>query len=353
MSYGILSLWAETLGGNTAQVGFVCSVFAISAFLFKFIAAPMIDSFDKRTILIFAVALLAGSFLGYGFSQNCIALGFANFVRGAGIAFGTTTALVVATNSLPREKIEEGIGVFSLSQVICSAAGPFLSLNMSATAGFRVTFFLSAIIEATAIVFLIRIKKDLEPHQGFRISLNGIISRKVIPVAFLAFLVATPYAALQSFVVLYGLNQGIPQEYAGLFFTLYAITLLFARPACGKLSDKIGYKRILVPSCLVYCVTFILLANATDLATYLLAALCAAFGYGICQSLFQALSMKLSDSEQRGAASCTYYYGVDGGFLFGPTIAGMLTFSLGYQAMWYTMVIPIMLCTIITAFIKK
>lgn len=353
MSYGILSLWAEALGGNAAQIGFVCSVFAVSAFLLKFVAAPMIDSFNKRSILIFAVLLLILSFVCYGLSRNCIALGFANLVRGAGTAFGTTTALVIATDSLPRERIGEGIGFFSLSQVFCSAAGPFVALNASAVIGFEPTFYASAIIEAIAVSFLVQIKKGDDPRKKFRISLNGVISIKVIPVTIFAFLMAIPYATLQSFVALYGINRGIPQEYIGLFFTVYASALLIVRPICGKLADRIGYSKILVPSGFVYCLTFILLAATTNIVFYLLAALSAAFGYGVCQSLFQALSMKLSTPEQRGAASCTYYYGVDGGFFVGPTIAGIFVFSFGYQAMWYAMILPILICVIAVILFKR
>lgn len=352
MTYSLLPLWAETLGANTAQVGFICSIFALSAFLFKFIAAPMIDSLDKRFVLMFAIFLLTCSFAGYGMSPNCLALSFANFIRGAGIAFGTTTALVIATHALPQDKTAEGIGLFSLSQVLCSAIGPFFSLNMCSAIGFKVTFYISAAIEILAILFVLQLKKDTA-RKRFHFSFQSVISKKVIPVGIFAFLLACPYATLQSFVVLYGIEQGVAQEYAGLFFTLYAVSLFAARPLCGKAADRIGCTKIIVPSACVYCITFILLAHTMDATFYLLSAFFAALGYGVCQSLFQALAMKLSDSEHRGAASCTYYYGVDGGFFFGPAIAGVLVHLFGYQLMWYMMIIPILLCIITVLFFRK
>ena len=95
-TYGILPLWAAELGGTAADIGFVGSLFAIAALAFKFVSAPLIDSYNRKIIISCGVAFMALSFVGYGLSPNCAVLGVANFARGVGMAFATTVSLVIA-----------------------------------------------------------------------------------------------------------------------------------------------------------------------------------------------------------------------------------------------------------------
>ena len=147
------------------------------------------------------------------------------------------------------------------------------------------------------------------------------------------------------------MSEGIPQEQVGLFFTIYAVSLFFIRPACGKVADRIGYRKVIVPGGVAFCLAFVILANASNIWVFALASLASAFGYGMCQPLFQALAMKLAGPEQRGAASCTYYFGVDGGFVVGPNLAGALVTAFGYHMMWYFMVIPIGVAVVAALFL--
>lgn len=351
MSYGILPPWAAELGGTAAEIGFVGSLFAVAAVGFKFISAPAIDSFNRKTIISCGIMFLALTFVGYGLSPNCAVLGVANFARGIGMSFATTVALVIATDFLPEDKLGEGVGVFSLSQVICSAAGPALALNISAMVGFPITFFLNSVIELLALIFVLRIRTETRGTKPFKLSLESAIAKEAIVVAVLAFFLACAYAALQTFVVVFGIGKGIPQELVGLYFTVYAVALMFIRPFFGKLADRIGFRKVIVPGGIAFALAFIILANSGNVVLLLISALMSAFGYGMCQPLLQALAMKLTPSDRRGAASCTYYLGVDAGFFVGPNLAGWAVMLWGYETMWYLTLIPIGIAVVAAVFL--
>ena len=132
-------------------------------------------------------------------------------------------------------------------------------------------------------------------------------------------------------------------EKIGLFFTVYAVTLLFSRPLIGKLTDRYGYVKVLLPAMVCFAASFFIISISDVIWKLLLAAFINAFGFGASQPAVQALCMKLVPKEKRGAGSCTSYLGNDGGNLAGPLIAGTLIESYGYATMWRVMLLPIVI----------
>ena len=109
----------------------------------------------------------------------------------------------------------------------------------------------------------------------------------------------------------------------------------------GSLSDKIGFKKAMIPALISYAAGFALLSQVDSLFGFCVVAVLMAFGYGVAQPLTQALAMKLVPPEHFGAASCTCYVGNDIGSLIGPNIAGLLVELLGYSSMWLCMLVPV------------
>ena len=129
----------------------------------------------------------------------------------------------------------------------------------------------------------------------------------------------------------------------GIYFTVYACTLLLTRPLIGKLSDKFGVIKILFPAMVCFMAAYWLISFASALWMFILAAIVSAFGLGACQPSVQALCMKCVPPERRGAASSTCYIAQDLGNLAGPVAAGLIVEYFGYVSMWRIMTIPILI----------
>jgi MFS family permease len=109
----------------------------------------------------------------------------------------------------------------------------------------------------------------------------------------------------------------------------------------GKLADKFGTVKVLMPALVFFALSFVLISFSKTLPMFLLAAFVSAFGFGGCQPSIQAAAMRSVPKEKRGAASCTSYIGNDMGNLVGPTVAGFIVQKFGYVSMWRIMIIPI------------
>ena len=346
MSSGILGKYTESINGTPFEIGLVCSSFAITALVLKVISGPAIDSMRRRPVISIATAILALAFVGYSISTTVPTLTLSSLVRGTAQAFTVTATLVVAADMLPKERIAEGLGVFSLTQVLCNALGPMISLNLALYIGYRMTFVVAAVLELTAFIFIAMIPKDNRGTEKFTIALDRFFCIEAIFPSIIVLLASMGLAVTTSFVPVFGTGEGIPQSQVGLYFTVNAVALCVLRPLFGKFADRIGYMKIIVPGLVVYALSFAALAYTHSLPMLLSSSILAAFGFGASQPLLQALMMTLVPDEKRGAASCTYFFASDLGIMIGPNIAGLAVGAWGYPAMWLLMMVPIALSVI-------
>lgn len=347
MTNGILPKYTESLGASAVEIGLVTSLFSVTALLFKVVAGPAIDSCNRKFVLAAAMAVMAVSFVGYAGSGSIYAISAFSLLRGVSQAFTVTCGLVIATDFLPAERLAAGLGVYSLGQAVCQAAGPFISLNLALVIGYQNTLFIAALVEVVGFVWVLLIKGQSKGTLPFRISLDRVFAKEAfLPVLAMTF-IQLSFFSIVSFLVVYGVRVGVPQSQIGLYFAVQAGILVFLRPIVGNFADRHGCRRAIAPGLLVYAWAFLVLSQATTLGGFLLAAVFTAIGYGCCQPVLQALSMKIVPVEKRGAASCTCYIGSDLGAFLGPNFAGALVAVSGYSTMWLAMIAPIALAFVL------
>ncbi|MDD6678136.1 MAG: MFS transporter [Firmicutes bacterium] len=342
--------FAHSLGAAASTVGFVSSVFAITALAIRPVSGPAADSFSKKKLLILSNICTVVAFLAYSMSTEVSMVVAARLLHGIGVGMSSPLCLAMASNSLPDSKLGSGVGVFSLGQAVSQAIGPTIGLSLSRAIGYSQTFLVGTAVMAAAIVCAFMIREMPEDRPKFRISLDRIIAKGAIRPSVVMFFLGASYSCLSSFLAIYGGARGVDQ--IGLFFTAYACTMLVTRPICGKLIDKLGFEKVLVPGIVFFACSFALVSMAKSLPGFILAGVVGACGYGVCQPTVQSLCMRCTPKNQRGAAGNTNYIGMDCGMLFGPTVSGFVVDSLmksgvqavdAYSKMYLIMTIPMMI----------
>jgi MFS family permease len=351
ISNSILPLYADSLNAPSVVIGIVASSYAITALVFKLISAPAIDTFNRKYILAAAFFLMAVAFIGFSISKTMPALIFFRLLQGTGQAFTATCCLALAADTLPREKLGTGIGYFSLAQAIMQAFGPTVGLKLKDLIGFSMTFASGASAMALAVLFALSLKISFTKTKKFYFSLSSIIAKEAIIPAILLFFLATSFMTITSFVAVFG-KETVGSN-IGYFFTVYALTMLITRPLVGKLADKFGYVKVMLPMMVLFALSLIIISFSSSLPQFIVAAFLNAFGYGGCGPAIQSLCMKRVPKERRGAGSCTSYIGMDLGSLLGPVIAGITAGKLGYVSMWRIMIIPILTAVILVFLFRR
>lgn len=338
----LTSKYAAYLGAPSTIVGVVAGMYAYTALLFKMVSAPAIDTFNRKYVLLAADFVIFLSFVGYALSDSISMLMVSRLLQGSGLAFTTTCCLTIASESLPNEKMSSGIGYFALATALAQAIGPTIGLNLAQMIGYNRTFAVMAGIMAVAMTLVSMLKIKFVKTKKFVISLKTIIAKECIIPSAILFMLAVAYCVVNSFLVLYAESRGIGSG-IGYFFTVYAVTMLFSRPFIGKMADKYGAVRVMIPSMCCFAAAFLLISVSTSLPMFLAAAFISAFGYGGCQPTIQAVNMRSVPKERRGAASCTSFIGQDCGAMLGPMAAGAAVEMFGYVNMWRVMILPIVL----------
>ncbi|MBN1686670.1 MAG: MFS transporter [Spirochaetales bacterium] len=332
--------YADYLGAPATIVGLVTGLFALTALIFKIIAAPAIDSFNRKYILAGSLIILFASFVGYTFSKTIPMLIVSRLLTGAGMAFSTTGLLTIASDSLPQGKMSSGIAYFSLGMAVCMAIGPTVGLKLVERVGYTYTFMICAFIILLSTAYTVTMRYAHKQTTRFRITFSSIIAVEAILPAVMLYTLATSFSVIHAFLVLYAEGAGVGSD-IGYFFTVYAAAMIFTRPLIGKLADRHGTVTVVIPSLICFAGSFLLISFSRTLPMFLVAGVVASFGFGGCQPALLAVSMKSVPKEKRGAASCTSYVGMDLGVLTGPVVAGVIVERLGYVSMWRFMIVPI------------
>jgi MFS family permease len=89
-----------------------------------------------------------------------------------------------------------------------------------------------------------------------------------------------------------------------------------SRPISGKLADKFGVDKAIIPGFLLFGISFVLISSANTIYMFLLAGVVSAFGYGICIPLLMTLCIRLAPLTSAGRPSNTSYIGTDAGYIW-------------------------------------
>lgn len=351
MVNSLVAKYADYLGAAATLVGFLSGLFAATALIFKIFSGPAIDSFSRKKILVLSMIVMIISYVGYGISDSVpMLIGF-RLLEGSARAFTATCCLAIASDTLPAEKFGSGIGIFSLAQVACQAVGPTIGLTLYRYIGYNKTFLLGAACVVLGAIATANMKLEEKKNtKKFKISISSIAAPEATVPALLLFLLSGTFFTVNSFLAIYGTNMGVMN--IGFFFTVYAGVMLISRPVIGKLSDKYGLVKVVIPALICFALSFYIISIAENLFMFLVAAFVSAFGYGAAQPAIQTLCMKSVPKERRGAGSNTAYIGNDLGNMAGPLVAGYVIEAFGYRLMWRIMIIPMVVAFVLLIVFK-
>ncbi len=336
----LVTKYADSLGATEQQVGLVASSFAITALLVKVISGTIIDSFRKELVLRCALVFMVVAFFGFSISNSVQSIFVFRLFQGVAQAFTAATYLSLATQFLPPDKIGAGIGIFTLAQASGQAIAPAVGLWIEELSSLRMTFLFSGcvLVMSFLMTFSVRTAPPAQ-RKKLRISPWNIVAKEALLPGIMQTLMVCCNSLINSHLVLYATEQGV--DGIGLYFTVYAGSMLITRPLLGKLTDKVGSIRVLVPALLCFTLSFYLISVSTSLPLFLVAGVVGAFGFGAASPIINTLCVKSVTPDRRGLASTTSYIGFDLGNLIGPMVASQLIPFVGYTPMWRIMPITV------------
>lgn len=338
-----MPLYIQKLGATEDIVGLVIGIFTITAVALRPFAGRALDTTGRKSVYFFGLIIIILATFLYNFMATVSMVLALRLLHGVGWGAATTAGGTVAADVIPRSRLGEGMGFYGLTTVIAMATAPAIGLQMIKLWGFGALFYTSAILAILAAISALFIKyQSIKPIIIEKTPTKyRMYEKEAYKPTAIIFLITLTYGAIVSFIALYAAQFNI--ENIGIFFTVYALTLLVFRPLFGRLADKKGYDYAMIPGIICIGLTMIILFFAQSLFFFILAAVSYGVGFGAVQPSLQAMAVYNVPSQRRGAANGTFMSGFDLGIGIGSILCGLAAKAFGYNTMYLLALLPVVI----------
>ena len=301
--FAVLPLFVvQELQGANSQVGLIMGAFAVSAVLARPSSGRIVDIWSRKTGLRIGACIFCLAPALYIQAHSVALMVGLRFFHGIGVAIYTTAGSVMAADLCPPARRAEGMGYYGMSMNRAMAFGPALGAALIPLIGFTGLFSLCAFLGLLSLLFVQAIREQSQ-ERAHNYTRPPLFSTAALLPGFVAMCMTMTFGAVISFLPLLvqAHNLGNP----GLYFTVYALIVVASRPIAGRLADRFGRVRVIVPgmACLVVAMT--LLAFTTTWWGLLWAAALQGLGFGCVHPAVMALVVDRSTQHDRGPALAT------------------------------------------------
>jgi predicted MFS family arabinose efflux permease len=324
-----------------AVLGTLVSAYSLMVGVFAIMAGPVSDKIGRRRILLLGTAAMTVALTLHHFITGYVSFLVLRVLAGMAGGILSGAAVSYVGDYFPYGRRGWATGWVMSGTAFGQIAGIPIGIVLAGAFGFKAPFYLFAVTMAlTYILIWAKVPQpDVKRTEGrltFKRAVAGyadLLRRKEIAAACFAFF--TMFLGVSFYVVYFPTwlerSMGATAGGIAILFMVGGIANVIAGPRAGRLSDRIGRKRIVILSCVGLSITMLLttvLVREFWMAFPLFFAVMILVAMRI--SPFSALLTALVSDERRGSLlSLTVALG-QVGFAFGGAVAGPLFAKYGY-----------------------
>lgn len=325
----------EVLQIEPSQIGFVLSSYVLALLIIRPFSGYIIDTFDRKKILLLSLFVFVAVFFGYLFAVTVIILVAVRFMHGLSWGMTTVASNTIAVDIIPLSRRAEGLGYFGINMNLAMALAPFVAMQIFDSFGFAFLIVCAACSGFAALIaaFFIKVPQSNVPEvRPARppMTLESFIIAKSLPIFFNQILLTIGWGMLVCYSILYGRETGITN--ANLFFLFLALGMIAARVVSGKYVDRGYIHAVAIVSFVVICLSFFVFYSFQNNLSFCSMAFFIGAGYGMMLPAFQMLFINMAPSNRRGTANSAFLTAFDLGLGAGMLLGGITAelFSLKY-----------------------
>ncbi|MCE5263444.1 MAG: MFS transporter [Deltaproteobacteria bacterium] len=341
----IASYAIDQFHASTSVAGLVAGIFIIGVTVGRLETGRVIEEIGSRRILVVgAISTIITAALYFG-AINLPLLIINRFLHGVAFGLASTAAGTIVAKIIPKHRQGEGIGYFSMSVILATALGPFVGILVIQHEGYDIIFVVNSALAALCLgISLIvnepAVKSSIQRQEnaikGFNIS--NVIEFRAVPISMVGLIIGFIFSGILTFVSLYSKEIRLV-EASSFFFIVYAVVILVSRPFSGRLLDLKGANAVIYPCLFIFAAGVLLLSQAGQGVTLLLAGAVIGLGYGNFLSCAQAVCIKAVPPHRLGLATATFFVFLDVGVGAGSYLLGFLIPFTGYRGLYLVMAV--------------
>lgn len=337
----ILPRISEALGLGAAEGGALVSAYAISLSVSALLIGPISDRVGRRRVLMWGTGAMTVALVLHGFSESFASLLLARVAAGlaGGVLTGSAVSYVGDHFAYERRGWASGVVMsgFAVGQIAAVPLGTILAARAHFTAPFV------AFAGITAVSFLLVVLVLPQPavaQSRRRFTATAVVGEyaellRSRAVRGAAFAYASMFFSVSAFVVFFPTwaerSLGIGPEGVALLFSVGGLAGVLFGPFAGRLSDRLGRKKLIVSSCagsaLLFAITpFVVREAAAAYVVFFAVMVLLAFRLSPLQALLTAL---VPDTSRGTLMSLVVATGQIGGGV-GAAISGFTFDATGF-----------------------
>jgi len=328
----------EAFGATKDTIGLVLSGYTIAALLVRPLSGFIVDSFDRRRVLLVCFTLFFALFAGYLAASTLLMFAIVRTLHGAPYGALTVANSTVAIDVLPSSRRNEGVGYYGLSNNLSMAIAPVVGIWIhERTASFELLFWLALVIAGVglAVDATVKIPKRELLKGKRKLSLDRFFLTRAwlmaVNIAFFGFCfgVLSNYLAIYSRQVL-GITGG-----TGIYFMLLSIGLFVSRLQGARALREGRLTHNAAEGVLTSLVGYIIFVAIPHPVAYYLSALLIGLGNGHMYPAFLNMFINVAQHSERGTANSSILTSWDVGMGLGILLGGIVSEHLGYSATFW------------------
>lgn len=338
-TFFLFPLFITAHRGDQADIGVIMGAFALSSVLCRPWISEMIDRIGRKksytigSLIMTVLPLAYLPFRGdvYGFYLPLVLV---RVVHGVGFAICITAAFTYIADLIPRDRLNEGLGMFGVSGLIGSALGPVVAELVLRRWGFDMLFACASAMAAVSLLAPIPLRETYvhvvrTTDSSFFLILQ---KKRIFYVALVALLFGFGLAAVNGFVSPYASERRI--EFISLYYIAYSGAAILVRLLGGRITDRMGEGKIIPASLfLIGCGLFSLVFMRGS-GLLVVSGFLTGCGHGLLYPALNARAIRGEPASIRGKITGAYTGSIDAGAFGGSIILGYVGELAGFQSLF-------------------
>jgi len=320
------------LGGSTFASGLFLGFLTYASAWSAPITGAIADRIGRRRTLLIASSVICLCSVAYGVLTDyrlMLAIVVVHGIFWSGLLSASAAYL---TSMVPPHRRAEGIAYWGLSSVAAIAVAPPIAFWIFQRGWIWICFSCGALNVLMGIIaWTLHDPPSARPHVEAR---RRLLEWRVLVLAVSLFLYSYGYGAITSFSAVYA--DAICVTPKSLYLTTLAVVILLTRPLSGPAADRIGYRRVFMPSLVLIAAGLALLSIRGTRLSFVASAIVFGTGFGTAYPVFVAYVMREIDERRRGAAFGAILAAFDTGIGTGSTATGWVIQRFGFPTAFGT-----------------
>ncbi len=256
------------------------------------------------------------------------------FIYGIGLAICFTASFTYVADIVPKERLNEGIGMFGATGLLGLAIGPLIAEIIMDSYGFFLFFITSSIIAGIAFFIMFFLpetyKAEIDPEEVSFFSLLKI--KNILIISSVSFCFGVVIAATGNFVSPFVKEKGL--AFISLYYICYSGSAIFIRISGGRLADRFGERMIIPYGLASMSIGLIILSFLRDEIILAIAGILSGCGHGLLFPSLNSLIIRGRPDSIKGKLTGLFTGSIDLGIFIGSIFLGYIGDWFGFKVLF-------------------